>query len=63
MLHAYDSPGSGHVIRGIDFSDGPRLQRHLFSYVDTQLNRHGGPNFVQLPIVSLLPFALATSWV
>ncbi|PUU81439.1 catalase-like domain-containing protein [Tuber borchii] len=40
----------GHVVRGIDFSDDPLLQGRLFSYVDTQLNRHGGPNFEQLPI-------------
>jgi hypothetical protein len=36
--------------------------RRLFSHVDTQLNRHGGPNFELLPIVSLLLFALAT-WI
>ncbi|PWW74710.1 catalase-domain-containing protein [Tuber magnatum] len=40
----------GHVVRGIDFSDDPLLQGRLFSYVDTQLNRHGGPNFEQVPI-------------
>ncbi|RPA98544.1 catalase-domain-containing protein [Choiromyces venosus 120613-1] len=40
----------GHVVRGIDFSDDPLLQGRLFSYVDTQINRHGGPNFEQLPI-------------
>ncbi|KAH0605985.1 uncharacterized protein H6S33_004442 [Morchella sextelata] len=40
----------GHVVRGIDFSDDPLLQGRLFSYVDTQLNRNGGPNFEQLPI-------------
>ena len=26
------------------------LQGRLFSYLDTQINRHGGPNFEQLPI-------------
>ena len=40
----------GHLVRGIDFSDDPLLQGRLFSYLDTQLNRHGGPNFEQLPI-------------
>ncbi|KAF1834303.1 catalase B precursor [Decorospora gaudefroyi] len=40
----------GHVVRGIDFTEDPLLQGRLFSYLDTQLNRHGGPNFEQLPI-------------
>lgn len=40
----------GHVVRGIDFSNDPLLQGRLFSYVDTQINRHGGPNFEQVPI-------------
>lgn len=40
----------GHVVRGIDFSDDPLLQGRLYSYLDTQLNRHNGPNFEQLPI-------------
>ncbi|KAI5303105.1 hypothetical protein KEM56_007903, partial [Ascosphaera pollenicola] len=40
----------GHIVRGVDFSDDPLLQGRLFSYLDTQLNRHGGPNFEQLPI-------------
>ncbi|KAI9166784.1 catalase B precursor [Paramyrothecium foliicola] len=40
----------GHVVRGVDFSDDPLLQGRIFSYLDTQLNRHGGPNFEQLPI-------------
>ncbi|KAH8652638.1 catalase-like domain-containing protein [Tricladium varicosporioides] len=40
----------GHVVRGIDFSEDPLLQGRIFSYLDTQLNRHGGPNFEQLPI-------------
>lgn len=39
-----------HVVRGIDFSEDPLLQGRLFSYLDTQLSRHGGPNFEQLPI-------------
>ena len=40
----------GNLIPGIDVSDDPLLQGRLFSYVDTQLNRFGTPNFVQLPI-------------
>lgn len=35
---------------GIDFSDDPLLQGRLFSYLDTQLKRLGGPNFHQIPI-------------
>ena len=37
-------------MRGIDFTEDPLLQGRLYSYLDTQLNRHGGPNFEQLPI-------------
>lgn len=40
----------GHIVRGIDFSEDPLLQGRIFSYLDTQLNRNGGPNFEQLPI-------------
>ncbi|OQE21940.1 hypothetical protein PENSTE_c011G09431 [Penicillium steckii] len=40
----------GHIVRGVDFTDDPLLQGRLFSYLDTQLNRHSGPNFEQLPI-------------
>ncbi|KAL6710593.1 hypothetical protein ACN47E_008641 [Coniothyrium glycines] len=40
----------GHIVRGIDFTDDPLMQGRIFSYLDTQLNRHGGPNFEQLPI-------------
>ncbi|ORY01363.1 catalase [Clohesyomyces aquaticus] len=40
----------GHIVRGIDFTDDPLLQGRLYSYLDTQLNRHNGPNFEQLPI-------------
>ncbi|TID16573.1 mycelial catalase Cat1 [Venturia nashicola] len=40
----------GHIVRGIDFSDDPLLQGRIFSYLDTQINRHGNPNFEQLPI-------------
>lgn len=40
----------GHVVPGIDFTNDPLLQGRLFSYVDTQLKRLGGPNFHELPI-------------
>ncbi|ROR47112.1 catalase [Diaphorobacter sp. C33] len=43
---------------GIDFSNDPLLQGRLFSYLDTQLLRLGGPNFVQIPInAPKCPFA------
>lgn len=38
------------VPQGIDFSNDPLLQGRLFSYLDTQLSRLGGPNFAQIPI-------------
>ncbi|MGN6302195.1 MAG: catalase, partial [Angustibacter sp.] len=40
----------GHLVPGIDVTDDPLLQTRLFSYVDTQLTRLGGPNFEQIPI-------------
>jgi catalase len=40
----------GNVVPGIDFTDDPLLQARLFSYLDTQLLRLGGPNFTQLPV-------------
>jgi len=40
----------GHLVPGIDFTNDPLLQGRLFSYLDTQLSRLGGPNFHQLPI-------------
>jgi catalase len=40
----------GNVVPGIGFSNDPLLQARLFSYLDTQLLRLGGPNFTQLPI-------------
>ena len=40
----------GHLPPGIDVTDDPLLQTRLFSYVDTQLTRLGGPNFSQIPI-------------
>ncbi|WP_304502670.1 catalase [Brachybacterium sp. ACRRE] len=40
----------GHLVPGIDVTDDPLLQGRLFSYLDTQLTRLGGPNFDQIPI-------------
>jgi catalase len=40
----------GNLVPGIDVTDDPLLQARLFSYVDTQLTRLGGPNFHQIPI-------------
>ena len=40
----------GHIVRGVDFTEDSLLQGRIFSYLDTQLNRNGGPNFEQLPI-------------
>lgn len=40
----------GHLVPGIDITDDPLLQARLFSYLDTQLTRLGGPNFAQIPI-------------
>ncbi|NVJ23358.1 catalase [Myxococcus sp. AM011] len=38
------------VVPGIDFTNDPLLQARIFSYLDTQLTRLGGPNFAELPI-------------
>jgi catalase len=40
----------GNVVPGIDFTNDPLLQGRLFSYLDTQLTRLGGPNFAEIPI-------------
>jgi catalase len=40
----------GHVVPGIDFTNDPLLQGRLFSYLDTQLIRLGGPNFAEIPV-------------
>jgi catalase len=40
----------GHVVPGIDFTNDPLMQGRLFSYLDTQLKRLGGPNFHEIPI-------------
>jgi catalase len=41
---------TGHLVPGIEVTNDPLLQGRLFSYLDTQLTRLGGPNFAQLPI-------------
>ena len=41
---------AGHLVRGIEVTDDPLMQARLFSYLDTQLTRLGGPNFSQIPI-------------
>ncbi|MCW2774454.1 MAG: catalase [Nocardioides sp.] len=40
----------GNLVPGIDVTNDPLLQARLFSYIDTQLTRLGGPNFSQIPI-------------
>jgi len=46
------------IVPGIDFSNDPLLQGRLFSYLDTQLLRLGGPNFHQIPVnAPKCPFA------
>ncbi len=40
----------GHLVPGIDVTNDPLLQGRLFSYLDTQISRLGGPNFSQIPI-------------
>ncbi|GAA0846876.1 catalase [Streptosporangium amethystogenes subsp. fukuiense] len=40
----------GHLVPGIDITDDPLLAGRLFSYLDTQITRLGGPNFAQIPI-------------
>jgi catalase len=41
---------TGHLVPGIEPTNDPLLQARLFSYLDTQITRLGGPNFGQLPI-------------
>ncbi|WP_375498430.1 catalase [uncultured Jatrophihabitans sp.] len=38
------------LVPGIDVTNDPLLQARLFSYLDTQITRLGGPNWNQLPI-------------
>ena len=46
------------VVPGIDFTNDPLMQGRLFSYLDTQLKRLGGPNFHQIPVnAPKCPFA------
>ncbi|HLO99450.1 MAG TPA: catalase, partial [Fimbriimonas sp.] len=46
------------IVPGIDFSNDPLLQGRLFSYLDTQITRLGGPNWQQIPINRpMCPFA------
>lgn len=40
----------GNLVPGIDVSNDPLLQGRLFSYLDTQIIRLGGPNFTEIPI-------------
>jgi catalase len=40
----------GHLVPGIEITDDPLMQARMFSYLDTQISRLGGPNFAQLPI-------------
>ena len=47
-----------HILPGMDFSNDPRLQGRLFSYLDTQLSRLGSHNFNQIPVnAPKCPFA------
>lgn len=40
----------GRLVPGIDVSNDPLLQGRIFSYMDTQNYRLGGPNFHEIPI-------------
>jgi catalase len=39
-----------HMVPGIEPSNDPLMQGRLFSYLDTQMIRLGGPNFQEIPI-------------
>jgi catalase len=41
---------TGNLVPGVEPTNDPLMQARLFSYLDTQLTRLGGPNFAQLPI-------------
>ena len=41
---------TANLVPGIEVTNDPLMQARLFSYLDTQLTRLGGPNFTQLPI-------------
>jgi catalase len=38
------------LVPGIDVTNDPLLQARLFSYLDTQITRLGGPNWNQIPV-------------
>ena len=41
---------AGSFVPGIEPTDDPLLHARMFSYLDTQITRLGGPNFNQIPI-------------
>jgi catalase len=41
---------TGHLVPGIEGTNDPLLQGRMFSYLDTQITRLGGPNFAQIPV-------------
>ena len=41
---------TGNLVPGIEVTNDPLMQSRMFSYLDTQLTRLGGPNFTQLPV-------------
>jgi catalase len=41
---------TGNLVPGIEPTNDPLLHARMFSYLDTQITRLGGPNFAQLPI-------------
>jgi catalase len=41
---------TANLVPGIEPTDDPLMQARLFSYLDTQLTRLGGPNFEEIPI-------------
>jgi len=51
----------GHLVPGIDVTEDPLLQGRLFSYVDTQLIRLGGPTSTSCPSTDLCPRSATTS--
>src|SRR5688572_1573382 len=40
----------GNLVPGIDVTNDPLMQARMFSYLDTQLTRLGGPNFNEIAI-------------
>lgn len=41
---------TNNLVSGIDATNDPLMQARMFSYLDTQLTRLGGPNFAEIPI-------------